>query len=578
MLLSVYRFIEENPDIASHFTEVWRYLLPILSAAILLGAIYSLFLVPKRPEVFAKILLADGTYHRLTAWECILGRSRQADLVLPFETVSRLHAVIFQKRPGHFMITDLKSKCGTFVNGRPVSGETPLPFGSRVTLGSVDFTFLPISEREKIDTEKKRSGVRPIPPWTILILLSFVQLGQLFQYCISKDAKYAGYIIPSFLLLTVFMWSYFIIMRLFRIIGFELEIIAFYLVTISLSVTATSYPYALYKQLLANVLGIFVMLFLGFLLKDLRKVQRVRWLMAAASLGLMLLTLALGGLRYGATNWISIGGVSFQPSELSKLCYIFCGSATLDRLFRKRNLWLFTILSGSVMLCLAAMNDYGTAAIFFITFLVISFLRSGDIATLILFSGGAVTLGGMVLIAKPYVWARFSTWRHAWEYASSGGYQQTRTMTAIASGGLFGVGGGNGVLTRVAASDTDLVFGMVCEEYGLIVGLLTIICILSLAFYAIRSCSYARSSFYTIAACSATSMLVFQTALNVFGSVDILPLTGVTFPFVSNGGSSMILSWGLLAFLKATDTRPRASFANAVFYDGRKGGAADEEA
>ncbi len=118
---------------------------------------------------------------------------------------------------------------------------------------------------------------------------------------------------------------------------------------------------------------------------------------------------------------------------------------------------------------------------------------------------------------------------------------------------------------------------MVCEEFGLIVGMICVLCIILLAIYAIRSCSYARSSFYTIAACSATSMLVFQTALNVFGSVDILPLTGVTFPFVSNGGSSMMLSWGLLAFLKATDTRPRASFANAVFYDMKKGGAKNEE-
>lgn len=578
MFHSVYQFIESNPELVKNFTNMWRYLLPILSVCILLGAIWSLFLVPKRPEVFAKIQLPDGTFHRMTAWECILGRSKQADLRLPFDTVSRLHAVISQKRPNRFMITDLNSKYGTFVNGKPVEGDTPLPFGSRVKLGSVEFTFLPISEREKIDTEKKRSGVRPIPPWTILILLTFVQLGQLFQYCISKNEKYAGYIIPAFLLLTVFMWGYFIIMRLTHIIGFELEIIAFYLVTVSLSVTATSYPYALYKQLLANVLGIFAMLILGFLLKDLEKVQKLRWLMAAASLGLMVITLALGGLRYGATNWVNIGGISFQPSELAKLCYIFAGSATLDRLFRKRNLWLFTILSGSVILCLAAMNDYGTAAIFFITFLVISFLRSGDIATLILFVGGAVSLGGMVLIAKPYVWKRFSTWRHAWEYATTGGYQQTRTMTAIASGGLFGVGGGNGNLTKVAASDTDLVFGMVCEEFGLIVGLLCIVCIIALAIYAIRSCSYARSSFYTIAACSATSMLVFQTALNVFGSVDILPLTGVTFPFVSNGGSSMLLSWGLLAFLKATDTRPRASFANAVFYKPEKGGTDDEEA
>ena len=76
-----------------------------------------------------------------------------------------------------------------------------------------------------------------------------------------------------------------------------------------------------------------------------------------------------------------------------------------------------------------------------------------------------------------------------------------------------------------------------------------------------RACRVGRSSFYTIAACAAGSLLVFQTCLNVFGSVDLLPLTGVTFPFVSNGGSAMMSAWGLLAFLKATDTRENASFA-----------------
>ena len=82
-----------------------------------------------------------------------------------------------------------------------------------------------------------------------------------------------------------------------------------------------------------------------------------------------------------------------------------------------------------------------------------------------------------------------------------------------------------------------------------------------LVIFAVRACRVGRSSFYVIAACAAGSLLVFQTCLNVFGSVDLLPLTGVTFPFVSNGGSAMMAAWGLLAFLKATDTRERASFA-----------------
>ena len=81
------------------------------------------------------------------------------------------------------------------------------------------------------------------------------------------------------------------------------------------------------------------------------------------------------------------------------------------------------------------------------------------------------------------------------------------------------------------------------------------------AFFAARACGVGRSSFYTIAGCAAASLMVFQTCLNIFGAVDILPFTGVTLPFVSNGGSSMLSAWGMLAFLKATDTRQNASFA-----------------
>ena len=118
-----------------------------------------------------------------------------------------------------------------------------------------------------------------------------------------------------------------------------------------------------------------------------------------------------------------------------------------------------------------------------------------------------------------------------------------------------------GWLHRVAAADTDLVFGMLCEEWGLIIALLAVGAIITLAVFTVRILRVGRSSFYTIAGCAAGSLMVFQTCLNVFGAVDLLPLTGVTFPFVSNGGSAMMSAWGLLAFMKATDTRENASFA-----------------
>ena len=205
------------------------------------------------------------------------------------------------------------------------------------------------------------------------------------------------------------------------------------------------------------------------------------------------------------------------------------------------------------------MGDFGTALIFFGTFLLISFTRSGDFKTVILALTGAGLGGFIVLNMKPYVLRRFQGWRHVWEYTQdSRGYQQARVLTYIASGGLFGVGIGNGVLKYVAASESDLVFGLMSEEMGFISAVTIAIAIATLFIYARSVTTRSRSTFYSISACCAAGLFVIQMSLNVFGATDILPLTGVTFPFISAGGSSIISCWGLLAFIKAADERTYA--------------------
>ena len=174
---------------------------------------------------------------------------------------------------------------------------------------------------------------------------------------------------------------------------------------------------------------------------------------------------------------------------------------------------------------------------------------------------GAGLAGFLAISAKPYIARRFATWGHAWEDIYDTGFQQTRAMSAAASGGLYGKGAGAGWLKDIFAANTDMVFAMVCEEQGLIIGVIMVVMVLVLAFFAIKSARNGRSSYYSIAACAAMSMLLVQLSLNVFGSLDMLPFTGVTFPFVSKGGTSLISCWMMMAFIKGVDNRRDASFA-----------------
>jgi len=367
-------------------------------------------------------------------------------------------------------------------------------------------------------------------------------------------AQFLGYIL--------FEWIYVGVMHgIFKKENFELEFIAFFLCGIGMTLSASVEKGAQIKQLVAILLGLIVYDVLLWFLKDVKRVMAVRFPLAVASLGALALSFVyirffVGNIN-GAYNWIVVGHglFSIQPSEFVKIAFVFVGAATLDKLLTSKNIYLYIAYAMGCIGVLFLMKDFGTALIFFATFLIIAFLRSGDVRSILFICAGALVGAVLIIYFKPYVAQRFAAYRHVWENYDTSGYQQVRTLIYSVSGGLQGLGVGNGKLRYVAASTTDLVFGMVCEEYGWIIAFAVVITFAVLAFYAVRVSKSAPSTFYAIAACAAAGLLLFQTSLNIFGITDLLPLTGVTLPFVSQGGSSMICSWGLLAFLKAADIR-----------------------
>ena len=342
---------------------------------------------------------------------------------------------------------------------------------------------------------------------------------------------YAGYIILE--------WAYFIVASIFcGQNNFELEIIGFLFSGIGLTNVATVYEDYALKQAVAVVLGLIFFIALLVIMRRTDIVMKLRMPVAVAAVGLLVANLALAKYTNGALNWITIGGLSVQPSEFVKIAFIFVGAASLDKLQNARSITKYLIFSFGCVGALFLMKDFGAALIFFFTFIVIAFMRSGDVRTIALVIVGAILGGLMIVYFKPHVAARFKAYRHIWELINDEGMQQTRTLIYSASGGLFGLGIGKGELRNVVFAETDLAFGMICEEWGMIVALTIVITYAFILLYAIKVARNTRSAFYAIAACAAAGLLLFQTSLNIFGVTDILPFTGVTLPFISRSKAS----------------------------------------
>lgn len=554
------------------FEATFRYVAPILVFILLLRCIKPLLTFRREPEIWAWLCFADEKKLPITHWENVIGRSKHSDIVIDFPTISRSHAVLTRYDDGSWTISDAGSKDGVLVNGKKVS-IYPIQPQDVISIGGVEMILQPISQRQEQKLAQLRTKASSVfASFLNVFLLSVFQVLCALAFLIG-GVDNGQNIVLGFGGIMVCQWLLLLFYVSIRRTSFEVETLAFFLCTMGMAVISTIAPAEALKQLIALVLGIFLFLLVGWSLRDLERAKTFRYIAAAAGIGFLLITLLFGTEYYGAKNWLVIGSFSLQPSELSKVCFVYVGASAMDRIITKRNMFLFICYSMALCGFLALMNDFGTALIFFCAFLVIAYMRSGNVGTIGLAITALGFAGVLALKIAPHALRRFASWRHIWEMPLEGGYQQTRALMCMAAGGFLGLGAGNGWMKNLFAADSDVAIATVCEEWGIIMLLMLVAAIIALAVFSVRSAAIGRSSFYTISACTAASVMLVQVILNTLGTVDVLPLTGVTFPFLSNGGSSMICSWGLLAFIKAADTRQNASFAVRL---AKKGGDEDE--
>ena len=555
------------------YLAVLRWAAPLLAFLLLVRCARPLLTFRREPEIWAWLCMPDGSKLPITHWENVVGRNKKCDIVVDYPTVSRNHAVLTRYDDGSWTITDIDSSDGVKVNGKPVSIHALMP-EDVIDIGGLQMYLQPISRRQELRLAQLRTKASGgLISLSNLLLLTVFQCLCCLAFLLGGKPENGVSIMTGFSGIIALEWLLLLFYACIRRTAFEVETIAFFLTTMGMAAIATVIPGEASKQIFAIGLGLAAFLMIGWALRDLERAKVIRYLATAAGVGFLIITLLFGTEYYGAKNWLVIGSFSIQPSELSKVCFVFAGASTMDRLMKKRNIILFIAYSAFICGCLALMNDFGTALIFFCAFLVIAYLRSGSVGTLALAIAALGFAGVVAIKIAPHALQRFASWRHVWDDPLGAGYQQTRALMCIASGGLVGLGPGRGWMKDIFAADSDMVVATLSEEWGLIMVVLLVAGIVALGFFAVRAAAVGRSSFYTIGACTAASILIFQVILNALGTVDVVPLTGVTFPFVSDGGSSMICAWGLLAFVKAADTRQNASFAVRL---SKNGGAEDE--
>lgn len=261
---------------------------------------------------------------------------------------------------------------------------------------------------------------------------------------------------------------------------------------------------------------------------------------------LMALPVFFGRERNGAKAWISLFGISFQPSEIVKLAHL----VLLAFLLSRRRVMLAVVFAGISLGFLMLQKDLGTALLYYAITLILVFSATGSLTMLWLGVGGAV--GGSMLgyTMFRHVKRRVQIWIDPWMDHRGSGYQIVQSLIAMANGGVWGTGLGLGNAKVIPEYSTDFIFSVILNEFGVLFGV-CVVAVYALIFVrGIHIAMRSHSKFHTLLALGCASFIALQAFVIIGGNIKLIPLTGVTLPFISYGGTSLIASMGIMGLLQ----------------------------
>lgn len=356
-------------------------------------------------------------------------------------------------------------------------------------------------------------------------------------------------IVIGVFLAAVLLFQYNILTAFFKGIDRYVIIIMNFLITVGVLVIYRISPETAYKQIVFLIIGQFVMAGAMYLTNRYQNMIKGRYALIGISLLILLGAIVLGHEVGGSKNWINLGPVSIQPSELVKIVLVVLLASYFANGSSLKDTWPILVFSCVCMALLVVQKDLGAVMLYFGTTLIVFYVCTNNwLLSLLGIGAGA---GGAALAYKlfSHVRVRVAVWRNPWLDYQNYGYQIVQGLLAIASGGLIGTGLGRGMPSLVPARHTDYIFAVICEEFGLIFGMAILAFYIVLILRGAIIARYAKTRFHMILAFGCTTIISLQGFIIIAGVVKMIPLTGITMPFVSYGGSSLLTCMALMGIL-----------------------------
>ena len=384
----------------------------------------------------------------------------------------------------------------------------------------------------------------------ILILQLLFILSVFFQLSLMREEFDAIAVCMGFVLAFFNILEYNMLRGIFKYNDRFVLLAAQFLWSMGLAVIYRIDPDLAVKQFAFIIAGSMLMVIMMLIIVRNSDFGRWNWAFMIVSVCLLVGTLVFGRTIGGAKNWIKLGPISIQPSEFVKVMFIIVSAYFLSTERTIRAFLPYLAFTAFCVVILVVSKDLGTALLFALTFLILFYSATGR--KLLTLTGvgvlGAGAVGSYFLFS--HVRTRVQIWLDPWADYAGSGYQVVQGLLALASGGLLGVGLGCGMPEVIPASSTDYIFAVIGEEFGCIVGVMVI------AFYIvfiIRGMLIAldtKSKFDALLVFGSTAMLAAQSFIILGGVIKLIPLTGVTLPFISAGGSSMLSSMLMVGIIE----------------------------